>query len=105
LLKFGWFQSAHLTSFLRLTDPLPAQIHSQNYQYRQSHPVFHIDEQKALQCVKRLRVAQQQVNLLEQQYQQSTAQEAKVRDDLSAISEQLWVSQTKKYPRPFSFMK
>jgi phage shock protein A len=31
------------------------------------------DEQKALQCVKRLRVAQQQVNLLEQQYQQSTA--------------------------------
>jgi phage shock protein A len=54
------------------------------------------DEQKALQCVKRLRVAQQQVNLLEQQYQQSTAQEAKVRDDLSAISEQLWVLKNKK---------
>lgn len=49
-----------------------------------------------MQCVKRLRVAQQQVNLLEQQYQQSTAQEAKVRDDLSAISEQLWVLKNKK---------
>ncbi|MCF7969754.1 MAG: PspA/IM30 family protein [Methylococcaceae bacterium] len=54
------------------------------------------DEQKALQCVKRLRLAQQQVNLLEQQYQQSTAQEAKVRNDLNTISEQLLVLKNKK---------
>jgi len=54
------------------------------------------DEQKALQCVKRLRLAQQQMNLLEQQYQQSTAQEAKVRDDLNVISEQLLVLKNKK---------
>jgi len=54
------------------------------------------DEQKALQCVKRLRLAQQQMNLLEQQYQKSTAQEAKVRDDLNTISEQLLVLKNKK---------
>jgi len=54
------------------------------------------DEQKALQCVKRLRLAQQQMNLLDQQYQQSTAQEAKVRDDLNIISEQLLVLKNKK---------
>jgi len=54
------------------------------------------DEQKALQCVKRLRLAQQHMNLLEQQYQQSTAQEAKVRDDLNTISEQLLVLKNKK---------
>jgi len=54
------------------------------------------DEKKALQCVKRLRLAQQQMNLLEQQYQQSTAQEAKVRDDLNIISEQLLVLKNKK---------
>jgi len=54
------------------------------------------DEQKALQCVKRLRLAQQQMSLLEQQYQKSTAQEAKVRDDLNTISEQLLVLKNKK---------
>jgi phage shock protein A len=54
------------------------------------------DEQKALQCVKRLRLAQQHIDLLEQQYQQSTAQEAKVRDDLNTISEQLLVLKNKK---------
>ncbi len=54
------------------------------------------DEQKALQCVKRLRQTQQQIALLEQQCQQSTAQEAKIRDDLNAIQEQLQVLKNKK---------
>ncbi len=54
------------------------------------------DEQKALQCVKRLRQTQQQITLLEQQYQESCKQEAKIRDDLNQISEQLQVLKNKK---------
>jgi phage shock protein A len=54
------------------------------------------DEQKALQCVKRLRQAQQQIALLEKQCEESAAQELKIRNDLNAISEQLQVLQNKK---------
>lgn len=54
------------------------------------------DELKALQCVKRLRQTQRQITLFEQQYQESTAQEAKIRDDLNAIQEQLQILQNKK---------
>lgn len=54
------------------------------------------DEQKALQCVKRLRQTQQQITLLEQQYMESTAQESKIRDDLNGLSEQLQVLTNKK---------
>jgi phage shock protein A len=54
------------------------------------------DEQKALQCVKRLRQTQQQITLLEQQHMESTAQESKIRNDLNSISEQLQVLQNKK---------
>ncbi len=54
------------------------------------------DEQKALQCVKRLRQTQQQITLLEQQYQESCKQESTIRDDLSRISEQLLVLKNKK---------
>ena len=54
------------------------------------------DEQKALQCVKRLRQTQQQITLLEQQYIESTAQELKIRDDLKGLSEQLQVLTNKK---------
>lgn len=54
------------------------------------------DEQKALQCVRRMRQAQQQSGVLEQQYQESTAQEAKIRADLNAIQEQLMKLKNKK---------
>ncbi len=54
------------------------------------------DEQKALQCVKRLRQTQQQITLLEKQCEQSTAQELKIRNDLNSISEQLQVLKNKK---------
>ncbi|MGR9053088.1 MAG: PspA/IM30 family protein [Gammaproteobacteria bacterium] len=54
------------------------------------------DEQKALQCVRRLRQAQRQIASLEQQCRESTAQEAKIRDDLNAIQEQLLVLENKK---------
>ena len=54
------------------------------------------DGEKALQCVKRLRQAQQKITLLEQQCQQSLAQETKVRDDLNAIQEQLLILKNKK---------
>ena len=54
------------------------------------------DEHKALQCVKRLRQTQQQITLLEQQHQESTAQESKIRNDLNAISEQLQMLKNKK---------
>lgn len=47
------------------------------------------DEKKALQCVKRLRQVQQQIKSLEQQCQESTAQEEKIRTDLTLIQEQL----------------
>jgi len=54
------------------------------------------DEQKALQCVKRLRQTQQQIKMLEKQCEQSTAQELKIRNDLNSISEQLQVLKNKK---------
>ena len=54
------------------------------------------DEQKALQCVKRLRQIQHQMTLLEKQYLESTAQESKIRDDLNGLSEQLQVLTNKK---------
>ena len=54
------------------------------------------DEQKALQCVKRLRQVQQQIKSLEQQCQESTAQEEKIRTDLGLIQEQLQSLKNKK---------
>jgi phage shock protein A len=54
------------------------------------------DEQTALQCVKRLRRVQKQVAVLEQQLQQNTAQEEKIRSDLGAIQEQLQDLKNKK---------
>ncbi len=54
------------------------------------------DEQKALQCVKRLRQTQQQIKVLEQQYQNSSAQEEKIRTDLTLIQEQLLSLKNKK---------
>ncbi len=54
------------------------------------------DEQKALQCVKRLVQTKKQITLLEQQLQGSAEQENKIRDDLNAIQEQLQILKTKK---------
>ncbi len=54
------------------------------------------DEQKALQCVRRLRQAQRQCAALERQIDESKEQESKVRDDLNAIQEQLLVLKNKK---------
>jgi len=54
------------------------------------------DEQKALQCVKRLRQVQQQIKSLELQCQESTAQEEKIRADLEQIQEQMQSLRSKK---------
>lgn len=54
------------------------------------------DEQKALQCVKRLRQTQKLMALLEQQGNDSLAQEQKIRHDLNAIQENLQVLKNKK---------
>lgn len=54
------------------------------------------DEQKALQCVKRLRQTRQQITALEKQYQDNTVQESKIRDDLNAIQNQLESMKNKK---------
>lgn len=54
------------------------------------------DEQKALQCVKRLRQVQQKLSILEQQVEQSTAQEEKIQSDLDAIQAQLQDLKNKK---------
>lgn len=54
------------------------------------------DEQKALQCVRRLRRTRQQIGVLEQQIEEAEAQETRLRDDLNAIQEQLLVLNNKK---------
>lgn len=54
------------------------------------------DEQKALQCVKRLRQTQKLITVLEQQHHDSVAQEEKIRRDLNNIQEQLQILKNKK---------
>jgi len=54
------------------------------------------DEQKALQCVKRLMQTKKQITLLEQQHETSAGQENKIRDDLNAIQQQLLILNNKK---------
>lgn len=54
------------------------------------------DEQKALQCVKRLRQVQKQIKSLEKQCEESTAQEEKIRADIEVINEQLQSLSNKK---------
>ena len=54
------------------------------------------DEQKALQCVKRLVQTKKQITLLEQQQRGSSEQENKIRDDLNTIQEQLQILKNKK---------
>lgn len=54
------------------------------------------DEQKALQCVRRLKQAQSQISCLEKQIEDSKTQEVKVRQDLNAIQERLLSLKNKK---------
>ena len=54
------------------------------------------DQQKALQCVKRMRQAQQQITLFKQQYLQSKAQEEKIITNLNKIQDQLQLIRNKK---------
>ena len=54
------------------------------------------DEQKALQCIKRLREVNVQIKSLEQQCQESTVQEEKIRADIMLINEQLQSLKNKK---------
>jgi len=54
------------------------------------------DEDKALQCVKRLRQTKKQIALIEKQYEESTNQENKIREDLNAIQEQIVILRNKK---------
>jgi len=54
------------------------------------------DEQKAIQCVKRLLQTKKQIALLEQQLEESSQQENKTRDDLNSIQKQLLVLKNKK---------
>jgi phage shock protein A len=54
------------------------------------------DEQKALQCVKRLVQTKKQIVLLERQQRESAEQENKIRDDLNALQEQLQILKNKK---------
>ena len=54
------------------------------------------DEQKALQCVKRLRQVQKQIKSLEKQCEESTAQEEKIRADIELIQDQLQSLSNKK---------
>jgi len=54
------------------------------------------DEEKAIQCVKRLLQTKKQITLLEQQHQESSNQQNKIRDDLNAIQEQLLILNNKK---------
>lgn len=54
------------------------------------------DEQKALQCVKRLRSAKQQIDQVGKQLQQSESQASNIQIDLRAIQEQILQLKTKK---------
>lgn len=54
------------------------------------------DEQKALQCVKRLRAVKQQIDQISKQLSQSETQATHIQADLQAIQEQILQLKTKK---------
>lgn len=90
----------HLHRVGKLSEHYQKQLQEQQEQARlwseRAVKVRATDEQKALQCVKRLRDTQRQIVVLEQQYRDSSAQEAKIREDLNAIQEQWQVLKNKK---------
>ncbi len=54
------------------------------------------DEQKALQCVKQLQQVKKKMTLIDQQHQESVAQEKKIRADYNAIQDQIQILNNKK---------
>ncbi|WP_031433925.1 PspA/IM30 family protein [Methylomarinum vadi] len=90
----------HLHRVDKMTEQYQKQLQKQQEQARlwseRALKIKQQDEQKALQCVRRLRQAQRQSHALEQQIQEAKTQAAKIRDDLSAIQEQLLVLKNKK---------
>lgn len=90
----------HLHRVDKMTEQYQKQLHEQQEQARlwseRALKVKRQDEPKALQCVRRLRQAQRQSHALEQQIQEAKTQAAKIRDDLSAIQEQLLALKNKK---------
>lgn len=90
----------HLHRIAKLTSHYQQKIDQEREQARlwseRAVKVRGRDEEKALQCVKRLRAGQHHIALLEQQYAQTSAQENKIRNDLQTIEEQLLILKNKK---------
>lgn len=90
----------HLHRVGKLSEHYRNQLQEQQEQARlwseRAIKVKQQDEQKALQCVRRLRQAQRQIASLEHQHQESTKQEAKIREDLNTILERLQDLKNKK---------
>lgn len=90
----------HLHRVRKMTEQYQKQLNEQNQEETKwaarALKAKEQDEQKALQCVKRLLQTKKQISLLEQQFNASTDQENKIRDDLNAIQEQLLVLNNKK---------
>lgn len=90
----------HLHRISKLSEQYQKQLSEQQEQARlwseRAVKARQSDEQKALQCVKRLRQVQQYMSSLEQQCQESAAQEIKIRADLEAIQAQLQALRNKK---------
>ncbi|MFK5947748.1 MAG: hypothetical protein QM500_03125 [Methylococcales bacterium] len=90
----------HLHRISKMTEQYQAQLKEQKHQESLwTHRAIKAkkqDEQKALQCVKRLSQTKKQITLLEQQHKASTSQENKIREDLLAIQEQLLILKNKK---------
>jgi len=90
----------HLHRISKMSEHYQSQLQEQQEQARiwseRAVKTKQEDEQKALQCVKRLRQTQKQITVLEQQCQETEAQELKIRNDLNAIQEQLQMLKNKK---------
>ena len=90
----------HLHRISKMSEHYQSQLQEQQEQARiwseRAVKTKQEDEQKALQCVKRVRQAQRQIKVLEQQCQETEAQELKIRNDLNSIQEQLQTLKNKK---------
>ncbi len=90
----------HLHRISKMTEQYQKQLEDQKQQQElwtaRAIKAKKQDEQKALQCIKRLCQTKKQITLLEQQHEQSTQQENKIREDLNSIQEQLLILKNKK---------
>ena len=100
LLELSRKTRLHLHRVSKMAEQYQTQLEEQQNQAElwteRAVKIRHEDEQKALQCVKRLRQTQQKITLLERQCQESSAQETKIQDDLNAIQEQIQILKSKK---------